>query len=273
MKRILVAVNFSDHSPGLIRYALKLAQYFKVELGFVHVISYKSDGQQKVDKVDENKSGSIHEILDKYISRIYAKQFHDIIVETYIRKGKPSKEIAELATSINADLVIVSKEYPHKITFFDDTADMLISLSPCPIMTIPSGTEFHRIERIIYASAFLLEDCAAILELQKWVEKFNGEIICIHAAEDKHALEKAKNKMEVLKRLFPQDNIIFRCFIADIRKGIDRYAQLSKADVLCTMHKNRNMLQSIFSPSKSKKLSDRANQPVVIFNQNLLSPN
>lgn len=272
MKRILVAINFSENSPAIIRYALKLAQYFNVELGFVHVIPNKSEGLQEVDQIEGSESKSIHEILDKFVSRFYTKQFHDIVVETHIRKGRPSKEISKLATSINADLVIVGKEFPHRPALFDDTTDSLLSLSPCPIMTIPTGADFHRIKRIIYASAFLLEDCAAILELQEWAIKFDGEIICIHVASDQPALEKAKKKMEVFKRLFPQKNIQFRCFLADVEMAIERYTKLSHSDILCTMHKNRNMLQKIFLPSKSKQLSDRTNQPVIIFNQDLLPP-
>lgn len=274
MKKILVAINYSEQSLVVLKYAMKLAQYFGAELGVVYVLQEgevkKIEGRYVQNLKEEHLRIAI-EKLNLFVTRQYGKQYHSIPLDTYSRIGVASEEIADLAYCINADFIIVGKQYHSKFSIFDGTADALISISPCPVLIIPENGEFHSLKRIIYASDFLLEDCAAIFQLQEWITIFKGELICIHVSRDKKQLEIAKRKMAILTKLFPQENISFRCFIADVDKALKRYASITKADLLCTMHKNRNMFQSLFQSSVSKELSDYSKRPMAIFHQHMMT--
>ena len=276
MKKILVAINFSEQSSIVLKYALKLAQYLSAEIGVIYVLPQDKINRIKGKFTSDLKEANLKlalEKLDSFIASQYGKQYHAIPIDSYTRIGKASEEISEIAFSIKADLIIVGKHYQSSSSFFDDTADSLISNSPCPVMTVPDNEEFHPFKRIIYASDFLLEDCAAIIELQEWATIFKGEIICIHVSDNKEKLIKSKRKMTILRKLFPQENIKFRCFRANINKAIERYATITNADIQSTMHKDRNMFKLLFQTSVSKELSDHSSRPMIVFHQSMMSIN
>ncbi len=260
MKKIIVTINFSEQSPVIIKYAFKFAQYFSADLDFVYVLS----------KGDDMKMDDAEEKLSQYINSYYAKQYHSIIVNTYVGEGNVSKVISNFAKQLKSDLLLVGKHYQNKFSLFGDATDSLISNCPCPVMAIPADTPFHSFKRIIYSSTFLLEDCMAIFELQQWLKVFKGELICINVSKNEEGLKVASRKMTILERLFPQPNISFRCMVSDEDMAIERYANLNEGDVLCTMHKDRTMFQSLYSPSMSKELARHSNIPLIVFHQHML---
>jgi nucleotide-binding universal stress UspA family protein len=209
--------------------------------------------------------------LHAYIQAHYGKQYHEILINTHVRVGNVSEELTELAMVLGSDLLLVGKHYQKRFSFFDDTANSLISTCPCPVMTIPENAQYSFIKRIIYASTFLLEDCDAIFQLKQWLKTFNGELICINVSKDKSQLVTAKRKMAILERLFPQEDITFRCFMSEKSLSIERYTSLNEGDLLCSMHKDRNMFQWLFQPSTSKALANKSPRPMIIFHQHMLS--
>lgn len=274
MKKILVAINFSAESPAIFKYAMKLAQYFGAEVDIAYVLPELQIGKERGKFFDQARSEHLQmakEKLEKYVHSQYGKQYYTISVTTHVTIGKVTEEIPELAIQLSSDLLLVGKHIQRKFSFFDDVANSFISSCPCPVMTIPENAKFHAIKRIIYASSFLLEDCAAIFELQEWLKIFKGELICIHVSKDDTQLPKAKRKMSILERLFPQEDITFRCFVSKEDMAIERYTSLHEGDLLCSLHKDQNMFEWLFQPSLSKSLSDNSPRPMVVFHQHMLS--
>ena len=274
MKKILVAINFSDQSAVIFRYAMKLAQHFLAEVDFAYIHTtaelveengrYYSESKSDYLKTAENR-------LDKFIESHYGKQYHEISINSHVRIGRVSEELPLLATILGSDLLISGKNLQRKFSFFEDTANSLISNCPCPVMTIPENSIYTSVKRIIYASTFLLEDCAAIFELQDWLKIYKGELECINISKDAAQLTKSKRKMAILEKLFPQSDISFRCFISDETMDIERYASFNEGDILCSLHKDRNMFQSLFHTSISKTLSGKSPRPMIVFHQHMLS--
>ena len=274
MKKILVAINFSEQSNVIFKYAMKLAQHFNATVGFAFVITETQLGEDKGINIDQLRSEYVEqseEKFRKFIQAQYGKQYHKIAISTHIRIGKVSEELPDLALALDSDLLLVGKSYQRKFYFFEDTAGSLISTCSCPVMTIPEDTQYSTIKRIIYASAFLLEDCAAIFELQQWLNVFKGELICINVSKDETQLAKSKRKMAILERLFPQENISFKCFVSDEALAIERYTSLTAADILCSLHKDRSMFQWLFQSSLSKEMTYRSQKPMIVFHQHMLS--
>ena len=271
MKRILVGINFSEQSAGLAKFAFKLAQYFGAEVHFAY-IAHETQILRKPIKnmaeVHESKKADAKNKLSKFAKINYGKQYHAVTLMLHVDINNAPEGLSTIAKQIEADLLIIGKHTNNHVDFFDDTAGNVISRVTCPVMTIPDKPEFHFIKRIIYASEFLLEDCAAIFEIQNWLDIFKGELICLYVSKNDDHHRIALRKMAILEKLFTDPRIKFRCIIANEEKAIERYASLSQTDMLCTMHKNRTMFQWLFQSSKSKELTEKARRPMIVFNQN-----
>ena len=274
MKQLLVALNFSEQSLVIFKYAMKLAQHFGANVDFAYILPETQIGEEQgkyYNKVKDQHVEKAESRLHEYIQSHYGKQYHEILINTHVRVGGVSEELTELAMVLGSELLLVGKHYQTRFSFFDDTANSLISTCPCPVMTIPENSQYCSIKRIIYASTFLLEDCNAIFQLQQWLETFKGELICINVSKDKSQLVLAKRKMAILERLFPQEDITFRCFMSEKALSIERYTSLNEGDILCSMHKDRNMFQLLFQPSTSKALANKSPRPMIIFHQHMMS--
>ena len=102
MKNILVGINHSNHTPVLLRYALKIAQHFRANLTAAHIIK---PGSFEVSDVDLMDSKLTHEEirleiekhrlkaevrLDEVVQRSFGKEYSDLNINSIVELGIPS---------------------------------------------------------------------------------------------------------------------------------------------------------------------------------------
>ncbi len=275
MKNIVVGIDLKIHSINVFKYALQIAKAHFTDLTVAYVLSYKStevnsiqipEGMER-DEAYENFRLKKIQLVKAFIQRYHTQEFSQVKIDTVVRFGFPHEELSLIAKEQQADLMIVGKFTKTGSLFFEDTSDKLVSWSYCPLLIIPEDTVFHDIKRIVYASDFILEDCASILYLKPWLDIFQANLICLHVCKDTNDKEKAIRKSNILEQLFPQDNIRFRTVTGQVEKGIDRYLELTKSDMVVTIHQNRNMWDSFFKKSMSKAIAEDVKIPMIIFHQ------
>lgn len=275
MENIIVGINFSDQAITVIKYALSLAQHHGSKLIVAHILDYDDQEVSTIQVSEASKHEEIYEVfrLEKlqkvksFVKRHRSRQQYRVSVQIEVRYGYTTEELRFIVRDINADLLIMGKHTTSGSTIFSDTSDKLIEYSPCPLFIVPQDTDFHPPKRIIYATDFILEDCESILYFQTWLKVFDAELICLHISKDIEEENKSMRKLSILEKLFPTNNIVFRHITNDVEKGIDRYVELTKADLVATIHKNRSFWEEIFKKSMSKAIAEDVKVPMIIFHQ------
>lgn len=143
MSKIIVAIDFSDCSINAFIHALSVAQKCKSDLLLVWVMKPVSDK----DKFEEGKDPT-KEVVQQF-EELISKHKHELPgnkIEYKIRTGKIYKEIADEAKESNAMLVVTGT---HGATVFVEfwigsNANRIVSLSPCPVITIRAGIDISR---------------------------------------------------------------------------------------------------------------------------------
>lgn len=273
MQNILVGISLSEQSPTVLRFALKLAQYFECELTVAYVVQnphldslyYKQKDNDRLEAIERFKLEKEKQLLD-FISKQHGKQ-HQTSINTIVHYGNPYEQIRKIAQDENIDLIVVGKLTKSGTALLENTATQLIEWTPCPLFIVPEDAEFQAFQRIVYASDLILEDCAAILKLKRWVEIFNAELICLHLYRKEEQKKEAQAKLNILRQLFPQENIHFRMQEADTQKGIERYSALTKSNLIATTHRTRTLWEGFFRKSITKAVAGRINVPMLVFQQ------
>lgn len=273
MKNIVIGINFSEQSTTVLKFGLKLAQFHTSELTVVYVLNDKKLANIVVSK-KENRADVLEVFrlekeaqLTSFIKEHRAKQFHSIPINIDVRFGNVHEELRKAAKEIMADLLMVGKFTKTGNLFFSDTSNKLISYASCPVFIVPEDVHFDGFDRIIYAADFILEDCESLFFLIPWLIVFQAELICIHICKNKEEEPRAKHLASILKKLFPQNSISFRTVIYDVEKGIDRYVELSKSDMIATLHRERNLWGGFFKKSISKTIANDVTVPMIIFKE------
>jgi universal stress protein A len=152
MTKILVPIDYSDHSLAVLEYAGTFARGLNARLSVLYVwetmphfaptlvVTTPSGPRPLFEIVQENAASEMKEFLSR------AKSTDSIPLETHIDSGPAAAKILQWITEHHFDLVIVGTHGRGGIKHWvlGSVAERIVRLSPVPVITIP---ERHRAVR------------------------------------------------------------------------------------------------------------------------------
>lgn len=144
MNLIIAGVDFSDNSINCLEHAITIARKAGSDLLMVWV-NIPSIAKNLLTEKDADINQVVTEKFE-VLARKYQPMLYNGKIEHTIRQGKVYKEIANLAKEKNADLILVGT---HGTSGYDpfwigSNANKLISIAPCPVITIRLGVDINR---------------------------------------------------------------------------------------------------------------------------------
>ena len=135
IKRIVVATDLSDHAMKTTNYALALAKQFGASLTLVHVFGPKAV-TFPAPQINEDFENARHNAEVTFLN-----EFKEI-EQTYsncgweFRVGEPVKQIALMATTLNADLLVIGSHHHNLLAdlFGADAAPRILHAVGCPVL-------------------------------------------------------------------------------------------------------------------------------------------
>ena len=141
IKRILVPIDFSEHSKNALQYAISHAKQFGAELILIYVVEptvYPADlsfGQVAFPSFENELRERAKKELDELAKTQVGKR---VRVRTMIRTGKPFLEIIDTSHEERADLIIIATHghtgVEHLI--FGSTAEKVVRKARCPVLVV-----------------------------------------------------------------------------------------------------------------------------------------
>jgi len=145
IKKIIVAVDFSEYSPRVVDYAGRLAEDLTAELIFVNVINQRDINMVKqvtmytdkisvksyVDGLKQDRTEEIQKLMkDKNCNRIPNR----FIIKT----GTPFEELIRVAEQEKADMVVMGTKGRGNIAgiLFGSQAEKMFRHCPVPLLSI-----------------------------------------------------------------------------------------------------------------------------------------
>jgi nucleotide-binding universal stress UspA family protein len=136
---VLAGVDFSDSSGEVLRTAASLARTSGSELHFVHILPAPASDMLGVSRADRGLSAAetleeTREALDELALGIVGTVKR---IVGHIRVGKPDLEIAQLASDLRADLIVVGTHGKRGLDrlLLGSVAESLVRHAPCPVLT------------------------------------------------------------------------------------------------------------------------------------------
>lgn len=138
INRILVPVDFSEHSLRALDYAIDLAREHGSEVVLVHAVEPLAYGigrwSEPTKLLEEWQANAAQELaeVEKRVLQHYPK------CRSEIHFGIVHEVVADLVRKLKADLIVVST---HGRTGLDhmimgSVAEKLVRYSPCPVLTV-----------------------------------------------------------------------------------------------------------------------------------------
>jgi len=291
--RILVPVDFSDHSKNAAVYAIHVAKQLESsEIQFLYIyyapdpnamaysesFVYHDQVNDQIGSVLKRAESGIKDFLKDIESTA-----SDIIPEklklTYaLEQGMTSDAILSYSRIFQPGLIVVgAKGVGNRMEFLGSSTIRIILKASFPVLVIPEGSKMKKGKtslRIVYATNYDEYDFFAISRLIGLFWKFSLEIYCTHIGTEDESIEKLKMKalLDYFEKSYPKVKIhCNRLENQDVEVGLDQCISEHNIDILAITTHKRNLLTKIISPSITKKVYYHTRIPLLIFHSNTYS--
>ncbi|MFP4557636.1 MAG: universal stress protein [Bacteroidales bacterium] len=287
-RKILVPLDFTDHSKNAAYFALKLAKVYGAEVKLLHVFN-----SPIVDMIPFTDASSIqidvdvsYQILQKnakeqllkffYKIRKYADEngMESLKIGYSLREGFASYGIVDMCKRYKPGMIIMgTKSQGFRSTeLVGSVAAEVVRETKTPLLVIPENAslkDISEVKNVLYATRFDDNDFLAIRKLVTITSGFNVNLTCASVTQDPDdSIVKAKmnSLKDYMKRVVKKAKLDF-----DIIKGKDSAeafkGYISGKDIhlfALTMHK-RGLLERLFNPSLTREMLSEAEIPLLIF--------
>src|ERR1043166_2467799 len=140
LSRILVPLDFSDHSCTALRWALGLAHQTSARLILLYVAETNPAGSEFGANHLPQLEADLRKIGRKQLARIKKAEIPSCVsCQSLIRAGKADDEIVDAAKALKADLIVMATHSQgSKQGQLGSTCERVARFAHCPILLVPA---------------------------------------------------------------------------------------------------------------------------------------
>ena len=144
IEKILVPVDFSNHSEAALQLALGLVETFDAKLQLVHVIpESRTMPPPYVPSIPADFGITLERAAKVHLNEWRRKYCPaELKVEISLSAGSPSRRIVDLAHEFSVDLIVMGTRGATGLEHFlmGSVAERTVRSAPCPVLTTHDGT-------------------------------------------------------------------------------------------------------------------------------------
>ena len=279
MRTILVPTDFSANADKALNYAVEVAKKAKAKIVLMHACDLFetpfNDRLSLKKKFNRQITKEANEKLSAYCKSITETEKISILKKVY--NGLVSDTIVYAAKANKADIIIMgtlgSAGVKEKI--LGSKTASVISRTEVPVLAIPLLAEWKTPEHILFAIRSLNEgrkdlvksliDIAELFSARITIAKFFA-----HFPGQPHkqlAIERAGNSyIKSIRTWSPSTTLSFVHPEGHrLEKSIGKYITQNNVDILAMITHKRNLINSIFHRSMTKKMSYHSAVPLLVL--------
>jgi len=268
MNNIVVAVDFSESSINAFLHALSIAEKCKTDLDLVWV---RKSAEEK-DKFDSGGDPT-KEVIVQFTDLIakYQPELPGNKISYKIRTGKVYKEITDEAKENKAMLVVTGTHGASVFVEFwiGSNANRIVSLAPCPVLTIRSVIDVRRpLSKIVLPMDSTTETRQKATFTGYLAKKHNAEIhiLSLYSTKAKAIRRNVDAYAEQVAKYFEEEGIKFLVTSKEadnISDGMIEYAQSVDANLISIMTQQESTTANLWMGPYAQQTINRSPIPVL----------
>lgn len=272
MKKILVAIDFSEASVNALKYAVNFAKSTEAEIHVVtiyntlHFTPIAVLGDINKNLIDD--SVSLKNKLEKFVSKICKNTTVKYKIHTVV--GIPEIEIQKISRRLNTSLIIMGQTGNGGLKRFllGSTTSQVINMSQIPVLIIPEKFTFKKYKQILFTSDLDPKNISFMKGVIEFAKYFNSTITILYVdTEGGYDSDTKILKMQaLLTKKFNYEKI--RGFILSdtkVQSGISEFILKHKPDLTILVKYHPSLSKMMTVKSSSGKLADSFNIPVLVL--------
>jgi nucleotide-binding universal stress UspA family protein len=273
IKRIAVAVDFSEYSEYALEVASKIAKLLDGELIVIHLLG--------MDKVHLPDSESVLVYDNELHLKLVKNKFKEFLKKPWLKNVKLTHftqnyknftELNAIAEDFICDLIVMGSHgnTGFKNTFVGSNTEKIVRTSRIPVLVIKNRVKDFKIERVVFASDFSRDYLPAFKKLLEWLRPFDAELQLLHVNTSENFMRRTEIEEKIFKFLLQAEieDISLYDKVAyydddSIEEGIFSFSYKYEADIITIPTHGRRGLAHFFIKSLGEDLMNHSETPVL----------
>lgn len=281
MKTILVLTDLSSLAENAAVYAAKFARDIEANLVLFNAYDASETGNisaqgviwstdfAELQKQSEDNLKALKSKLEVVLANESSSAFQPKIT-TYCEFGLLAELVEEIILKKSIGLIVMGGQHINnfsRLFLGSDTHDLLDKVI-CPVLIIPEGTSYHRLEKITYATDLRSSDKPLISSVAALGRIFSADITVTHIDTDPKQDHQAKiqNLADEIRQHVGYNRMSFNLVNGkNITQVLTAVSDADHTDILVLMHKKYHFPENIFHTSISKTMAKNCPIPLLIY--------
>ncbi len=268
MKQVLVAIDFSKTSLNALEYGIFIANKAGASVQMVWVDNTTSDEVAFDGFANEERAENV--ALLKELKEKHSKSLKPGILDYKVRKGKVYIEIAQLAKSIDADIILTGT---HGVSGFEEfwigsNAYRIVTSAPCPVITLRFDFKVRDIKKIVIPIDSSQETRQKIPVASQLAQLFDAEvhILSLYSTTVKAVRRRVDNYAQQVENYLSERDIRFISQTwesENITRSTIDYAESVNAELIAIMTEQETTTANIFLGPYAQQMVNHSTIPVL----------
>lgn len=263
MDKILVPVDFSDTSSNALRYAIELFGASATEITVLHIYGTTSNAALLMKNIDGVLENDAKQKMNELLEQI-EKEYPAAVLKPTIIKNSAVSAIVALGDSGNFNYVVMGTKGASglKEVFMGSVAGGVISKTSAPVLVVPTGHSFRKLDEIVLAvGERVFSDKEILAPLRRILTLHQSKLKVLHIAEKEHP--DIKNVLDDIQDLNPSIEYAFGT--GNTHRDLNDYLLNDYSGLLCLIREKKGFFERLLDGSVTLKQTFDSPVPLLIL--------
>ena len=275
MKKIIVPIDFSEHSEYALRTAAELARKNKAELLALHMLEMSDVLLIKSDSEQQQKTVFFLKLVEKRFEEFLRKDYlSGITVTPIVKHFKVFSEVNDVAKEQDADLIVMGSHGSSGFRefFVGSNTERVVRNADIPVLVVKSDLATTDFETVVFATNFDEECVRPYLNATKLFDGLGAKLKLLYVnLPNEHFKSSVEIEKKIAEFLLTADGNLDRindvAYHADysVEQGVLNYSNKVGADLIAIPTHGRKGVSHFFAGSIGEDLANHASLPVMTF--------
>lgn len=275
MKKIIVPIDFSEHSEFALKTAAKLAKRYDAELLALHMLEMSDIMLTASDGLQNQKAAFFLQLAEQkfetFLNQDYLK---GIKIKPIIKHFKVFSEVSEVALKNDADLIVMGSHGTSGIKeyFIGSNTERVVRNADVPVLVVKNELSNVNFEVVSFACDFSEECIKSYLNAMSLFNKMNSKVYLVYVNLPN---DRFRSSLEIEKRVvnfFTKadgnlDKMRDVHYVSDynVEVGVLTFSNKIGADLIAVPTHGKKGLAHFFEGSVGEDVANHSTLPVITF--------
>ncbi|MDC1505374.1 MAG: universal stress protein [Winogradskyella sp.] len=275
MKKIIVPIDFSEHSEFALEAASSLAKKYNSELIVLHMLELSNAIISKASDVLDDEAVFYLKLAERKFETFLDKPYLEgVEVTPIVKHFKVWSEINDVAKEHDVNLIVMGSHGVSGIkeVLVGSNTEKVVRHSDIPVLVIKHHPILFDFENVVFASDFSEEAVAPYLKAKTTFDKLGAKMNLVYVNSPDGNFKSSSEIDKLISSFLKQadghlENLNNVNIVSDysVEKGILNFANVIGADVIAVATHGRKGLAHFFEGSISEDIANHSTLPVMTF--------